>query len=70
MRLDSKAIGRQIRRRRKAENQSQELLAELADTSTRTISNIETGAVLPSLKTLANLAESFCCSIDELIRKE
>ena len=69
MKLDAKAIGRQIRMHRKLQKKSQEALAELIDMSTRTISNIETGTVIPNLQTVASIAECLDCSVDELISK-
>ena len=70
MLLNPKTIGREVRRRRRSMKKSQEWLAEAIDTSTRTICNIETGAVVPSLQTAVNLAEGFDCSVDELIGKQ
>ena len=68
--LNPRTIGDRVRKLRKAENKSQEMLAEMADTSTRTICNIETGMVLPSLQTLTNIADSLECSLDDLIGRE
>ena len=70
MKLDAKVIGRQIRMHRKLQKKSQEALAELIDMSTRTISNIETGTVIPNLQTVASIAECLDCSVDELISKK
>ena len=67
MLLDSKAIGIRIKRIRKSEGISQEQFAELIDTSTRTVSNIETGAVIPGIQTLANIAEKCNSSIDLIV---
>ena len=70
MLLNPKAIGREVRIRRRLIKKSQEWLAEKIDTSTRTVCNIETGAVLPSLQTMVNLAEGFNCTVDELLAQE
>lgn len=68
--LNAKDIGNRVRNIRKSVKKPQELFAEMIETSSRTVSNIENGAVLPSLQTVANIAERFNCSIDEIIGKE
>ena len=68
--LDAEFIGNNIRDIRKAANKSQEKFAEQIETSTRTVSNIENGTVIPSLRTIANISECFNRSVDSIIRKE
>ena len=68
--LDAEFIGNNIREIRKAANKSQEMFAEQIETSTRTVSNIENGTVIPSLQTIANISERFNRSVDSIIRKE
>ena len=70
MLLDAEIIGKNIREIRKFANKSQEAFAEKLEVSTRTVSNIENGIVVPSLQTVANISESFNCSIDYIIRKD
>ena len=70
MLLDVKMIGERIRTIRKEQNKSQEAFAEMIDTSTRTISNVENGAVVPSLQTVANIAEQCGCTIDSIVRRD
>ena len=68
--LDAEFIGNNIRDIRKAANKSQEMFAEQIETSTRPVSNIENGVVIPSLQTIANISECFNRSVDSIIRKE
>ena len=68
--LDAEYIGNYIRDIRKSANKSQEAFAELLNVSTRTVSNIENGVVIPSLQTIANIADCFDCSVDSIIRKD
>ena len=67
--LDAEIIGKNIRKIRKSANESQETFAEKLEVSTRSVSNIENGAVVPSLQTVANISENFNCSVDSIIRK-
>ncbi len=68
--LDARYIGNNIRSIRKNAKQSQETFAEVIETSSRTISNIENGIVIPSLQTVANIAEQFGCTVESIIKKE
>ena len=68
--LDAEIIGKNIRKIRKSANKSQEAFAEKLEVSTRTVSNIENGVVVPSLQTVANISENFNCSVDSIIRKD
>jgi putative transcriptional regulator len=55
---DIKSIGVSIRRARKAAGITQETLADLIGTSTRTVHAIETGTGNPSLQTVAAAANA------------
>lgn len=55
---DIKSIGVSIRRARKAAGITQETLADLIATSTRTVHAIETGTGNPSLQTVAAAANA------------
>ena len=68
--LDAEFIGKNIRDIRKAAKKSQESFAEEIDSTARTVSNIENGAVVPMLQTIANISEKFNCSVDSIIKKE
>ncbi len=70
MTLDAESIGKNIRNIRKAAKKSQEAFAEEIDSTARTVSNIENGAVVPMLQTIANISERFNCSVEHIIRKE
>lgn len=70
MLLNAKEIGRRIKNIRKTENLSQEEFAEVIETSSRTVSNVENGLVIPSLQTIANIAEQYHVSIDSIIGRE
>ncbi len=50
MRLDAVAIGERIRKLRKDSHKFQEKFAEMIDTSTKTVCNVETGVVIPNFK--------------------
>ncbi len=68
--LDPVFIGNQVRNVRMAANQSQEEFAEKINTTARTVSNIENGTVVPTLQTVVDIAESFNCTIESIVRKE
>lgn len=70
MKLDAKDIGNRVKAIRLSEKKSQETFAEIIDTSSRTVSNIENGSVIPTLQTVANIADCFNCSIDVVVGKE
>ncbi len=65
--LNAAAIGERVREVRKKANYSQENFAEIINTSTQTVSNIESGSVIPTIQTLVNIAESFDLSLDKLV---
>ena len=61
------AIGQRIRKFRKAQNLSQEALAEQANISTTHMSHIETGNTKLSLQVFADLAAALHVSADDLL---
>lgn len=61
-----KIIGGQIARLRKERELTQGQLAELVDVSTETISRLERGVSIPSLKTLDKISESLHGSLKDL----
>ncbi len=65
--MDYYAIGQRIRKFRKAQNLSQEALAEQANISTTHISHIETGNTKLSLQVFADLAAALHVSADDLL---
>lgn len=68
--LDAEFIGKKIRYIRKSAKKSQEAFAEEIDSTARTVCNIENGAVVPMLQTIANISEKFNYSVDSIIKKE
>ena len=67
MPVDPLQIGLKIQALRKTKKQTQEQLAETVNVSWRTISNLETGRVIPKLDLIYGLAKHFDVSIDELL---
>lgn len=65
--MDYYAIGQRIRKFRKAQNLSQEALAEQANISTTHMSHIETGNTKLSLQVFADLAAALHVSADDLL---
>lgn len=65
--MDYRAIGQRIRRLRKAQNLSQEELAEKIWISTTHMSHIETGSTKLSLPVLVDIAHALNASTDELL---
>ncbi len=61
------ALGNRIRQKRKAQELTQEILAEKVDVGTTHISHIETGCTKLSLKTFINIANALDVSADELL---
>lgn len=61
-----KLIGGQIAKLRKDRELTQGQLAELVDVSTETISRLERGVSIPSLKTLEKISESLHASLKDL----
>ena len=69
MSLDAEYIGRNIREIRKAAKKSQEAFAEDIEITARTVSNIETGSVVPKLQTVLRISERFNRTIDSIVKK-
>lgn len=65
--LANKLLGDAVKKERLCRNLSQNTLAEYAQTSLRTISDIETGKANPRLDTLVPLANYLNISIDSII---
>lgn len=63
-------LGRNIAAFRRSAALKQEQLAELIDVEISTVSRYETGATLPSLVTLAKLAEVLHCTMAELLAEK
>jgi transcriptional regulator with XRE-family HTH domain len=63
-------LGRNIAAFRRSAALKQEQLAELIEVEISTVSRYETGATLPSLVTLANLAEVLHCTMAELLAEK
>ena len=67
MTVDPVQIGSKVKSLRKLNNLTQEQLAESINVSWRTISNLETGRVIPKLDLIYGLAKHFDITIDELL---
>lgn len=65
MPVDPIQIGSKVKVLRKTKNQTQEQLAEAVGVSWRTISNLETGKVIPKLQLVCALAHYFDICVDE-----
>ena len=65
--MDYYAIGQRIRKFRKAQNLSQEALAEQANISTTHMSHTESGNTMLSLQVFADLAAALHVSADDLL---
>ena len=68
--MNQKKIGRFLKELRKEMGITQEEFAEKLDVSSRTISRWETGANMPDISLLVNIAEIFNVSIPEIINGE
>lgn len=66
--MDSKKIGKLIAKRRKEKGMTQGELAEKLSVSNKTISKWETGAGLPDISILVDLASVLDISVDDLLR--
>ena len=66
--MDSKKIGKVIAKRRKEKGMTQGELAERLSVSNKTISKWETGAGLPDISILVDLASVLDISVDDLLR--
>jgi transcriptional regulator with XRE-family HTH domain len=60
-----KLIGAQVARIRKEREFTQEQLAELVDVATETISRLERGVSIPSLRTLAKISQALHTSLKD-----
>lgn len=66
--LDFKKIGRNIKAERVRKGYSQEMFAELADTTRHTISMIELGLQQPKLISVLKIANALDLDINELLK--
>ena len=62
-----KSLGLKVQALRKTKKMTQEDLAEITGVSWRTISNLERGLALPTLKLIYDLSQYFNISMDELL---
>lgn len=67
MELDYQAIGIRIRRLRKEQGMTQQVLAELSSQEPSNISHIERGATKLSLPTLVNIANALEVTVDDIL---
>lgn len=67
MTIHPREIGLKVQALRKAQNLTQEDLAEITGVSWRTISNLETGRTVPKLELIYNLSQFFNIGMDELL---
>ena len=67
MTINPLPIGLKVRALRQTQNMTQEKLAGITGVSWRTISNLERGLALPTLKLIYELSQYFNVSIDELL---
>lgn len=67
MTVDPVQIGSKVQALRKTKKLTQEQLAEAVGVSWRTISNLETGKVIPKLQLVCALANYFDICVDELL---
>lgn len=65
--LDYQAIGVRIRRFRREQGLTQQVLAELSDQEPSNISHIERGATKLSLPTIVNIANALGVTVDDLL---
>ena len=65
--MDYYCLGKNIKTARKAKFLTQETLAEKIDVSPVFISQLETGARMPSLETLCKIADVLKISLDKLV---
>lgn len=68
--MNYQAIGQRIRRMRKANELTQEKLAELADISVVHMSHIETGITKLSLPVIVKIADALDVRVDSLLYDE
>ena len=68
--LNFKAIGANIRDRRKSLGMTQEAIANSLEVNPSHISNIERGRAKPSLLALVKIANTLQCSVDCFLKQE
>ena len=68
--MDQKKIGKFLKELRKEKGITQEEFAEMLNVSGRTVSRWETGANMPDISLLVDIAEFFDVSIPEIINGE
>ena len=61
------SLGLKVQALRKSQNMTQEDLAEITGVSWRTISNLERGLALPTLKLIYDISQYFNIGMDELL---
>ena len=67
MELDYQAVGIRIRRFRKEQGLTQQMLAELSNQEPSNISHIERGATKLGLPTIVNIANALGVTVDDLL---
>lgn len=67
MELDYQAIGVRIRRLRKEQGLTQQILAEMSNQEPSNISHIERGVTKLSLPTIVNIANALGVTVDDLL---
>lgn len=65
--MDFEAIGKRIRKARRALDLTQEQLAEAVGVSTSFIGHIERGTRVPSIQTLFAICRALDCSLDYVV---
>lgn len=68
--MDQKKVGLFLKKLRKEKNITQEVLAEILNISSRTVSRWETGNNMPDISLLVELSEFYQVSIPEIINGE
>lgn len=67
MKIDYSAVGKRIKKERKARGLTQEKLAELTGLSTAHIGKVEVASSEPSLQTLVDIANALNTSVDNFL---
>lgn len=66
--MDYQAIGREIRKQRRAQDMTQEQLAEAVGVCVSFIGHIERGTRVMSLDTFVRICRALGCALDDIIR--
>lgn len=66
--MDCKAVGMAIRKCRRAQDMTQEQLAERVGVSVSFIGHIERGARVMSLNTFVRICRALGCALDDIVR--